>query len=174
MWALKTPRLFAVERPEPQAVQPSIDEVSQSCTGVFDQLGIGRASRPLCIVDPTGDPIPFPGRVSVVEPDVQDRSSRADFLEPRKDTGLTILVRFDFHDHRMFPRLIHTDVHSSAVRRQETRRARRMIHQALRFSLRAIGYMPLALRSCLSTCLPCRGCVHRHRRPALSSLPGFQ
>lgn|SRR5262245_16067325 len=103
MRALKTPRFLDVEGFETEAVEASVDQVSQPRTRIFNQLSVGRTQRRLAVVAPARDPIPLAGRVTVVEPNLKNRSSGFHFLEPREETGFAILVRFDFYDHETIP-----------------------------------------------------------------------
>ncbi len=48
---------------------------------------------------PARHPLPLPAWVSVIEPDLRNRSNEAGFLKPREEAGGTIFVGFDFHNH---------------------------------------------------------------------------
>ena len=100
MRALEAPRLIYVARPEPEAIEPSVHNVSQPRSGIFNQLDIGLADRRLFVVAPAGYPTPFAGRISVIEPNLDHCSSRTDFLKARKEAGVAIFVRFNFHNHQ--------------------------------------------------------------------------
>ena len=86
------PSFLDVNRLESQAVDPSIDQVSEPRSRVLNQLGIGWALRRLPVVAPAGDPIPLSGGISFVEPNLKDWSGRAGFLEARENARLTILI----------------------------------------------------------------------------------
>ena len=90
--ALQTPRFFDVDRSEPHAVEPPIDQMRQSRAGVFHQLSIGLACRDRWIVAPACDPIPFSRRISIVELYLLNRSSGTDLFEPCKHTCVAILI----------------------------------------------------------------------------------
>jgi hypothetical protein len=101
MGTLETPRLIELDGPEPQTIEPSIHEVRQPRPRIFNQLDVGGTCGSLFIVAPARHPTPLTGRVSLIQPDLNHRSSRADLLEPRKKAGLAIVVRFNFHDHEV-------------------------------------------------------------------------
>ena len=92
MRAFKTPRLIPIDRLESQAVDPSVDQMSQARAGVFNQLGIGGARRRPFIVAPASDPVPLPGGISVIEPNLENQSSRTDLLKPRENAAFAIFV----------------------------------------------------------------------------------
>ena len=95
----ETPGFIEAGRFETQAIDSTIDQVSQSRTRVFNQLRIGRAGRRLIVVAPARHPAPFTGRISLIEPHLDDRPSRPRLLKARKKAGLAIVVRFNVHDH---------------------------------------------------------------------------
>jgi hypothetical protein len=72
---------------------------------------------------------------------------------------------------RTFPRFIHTDVHRGAVRSHRNTKGPADDPPGPSLCTPSYRLDASSSLSSLSTCLPCRrGCVHRHRRQALSSL----
>ena len=74
------------------------------------------AHRRRGIVAPANDPIPFPGRVSVVELYLYDRPGRAYFFEPTEEAGFAILIGFDFDKQDRSSRLVVAEADSNAMR----------------------------------------------------------
>ena len=92
MRAVETPGFIDIDGLESQPENSTKDEVSQACSGVFDELSMGGTDRRGWIVAPTCDPVPLSGGVAVKEADLRDRPRGAGFFESRKKACFAILA----------------------------------------------------------------------------------
>ena len=100
---LKTPRLIHVGGLEAEAIEPSVHEICQSRSRIFDHLSVGGACRRRFTIAPADDPVPGAGGIAIIEPNLRYRPCGTGFLESSKDAGIAVFTRFHFHDQARSP-----------------------------------------------------------------------
>src|SRR5688500_18514646 len=75
---LHRPCFFQVERFKSEAEDSSGNQVCDTSSRIFDRPGDCRATGLRGIVAPTGDGTPFSCGLSIVQPDMRDRSRRSE------------------------------------------------------------------------------------------------